>query len=279
MSVHRSWRDHLAVVLLLMLGTVALLVPGSFAVCQAGEVEHLQIDDEILLGSRMNPRIIEKCGGAWNSPATLQMIVAVVNRLVPYADRSQVEKLRRNYSVTLVNDRSINASCTFGGNITVTRGFIEAFGGQTDVIACVLGHEITHSARRHLCNSVERRVSFKNRHGSQTLIALYQLYLSRGFEPAQEMEADVYGMIYAKKAGFNPEGMARFCEFALDHWGRQKPGVTSRLKNWLQDNHPRTQSRLANAREVAKRLNAGQSVPTTPVPIYDGPGVLDPNQL
>lgn len=262
----------------LVLAMVALLLPGTSRV-QAREMEHLQIDDEILLGTRVKPELIEKSGGVWNNPAKLREIVEIVSRLVPAADRSQVGKIRRNYNVTLVNDRSINASCTFGGNITVTRGFIEAFDGQTDIIACVLGHEICHSARRHLCNAVERRVSFKGRHGSQTLLALYQMYLSRGFQPAQEMEADYYGMIYAKKAGYNPEGMVRFCEFALDLWGKQKPGVTTRVKDWLQDNHPRTQSRLANARDVAQRLNRGEQVPTTPVPIYDGPGILDPNKL
>ena len=279
MRVHQSWRGYLTVLLLLVLGMTAGVLSSASTVCRAADTEHLQIDDEILLGAKLKPQIIQKSGGEWRNPAKLKMIVDIVSRLVPVADRSQVDKVRRNYNVTLVNDRSINASCTFGGNITVTRGFIEAFDGQADVIACVLGHEISHSARRHLCNSVERRVSFKGRHASHTLLSLYQLYLSRGFQPAQEMEADYYGMIYAKKAGYNPEGMVRFCEFALDLWGKQKPGMGSRVKDWLQDNHPRTQSRLVNARDVAKRLNSGQSVPTTPVPIYDGPGVLDPNNL
>lgn len=254
----------------------ALLLWGGAAPARGDDAsDHLQIDDEIALGVEIKANAIKEFGGVYNNPEQYQRILALVARILPYSDRAHVTKLRRAYNLTLVNDRSVNAMCSIGGNILVTRGLIEQHRGDIDLMAFVIGHEIAHAARRHSADEIENMVMFQYRHKSRLMRKIGKIYTSRAQSPKQEMEADTCAMIYVTKAGFNPEGALRFFGSSMKDWEQEKPGVLTRVKDWMRDTHPRTQSRITNAQNVIATLRAGKPVPMTPVPIYNGPPILN----
>jgi predicted Zn-dependent protease len=115
---------------------------------------------------------------------------------------------------------SVNAFAMPGGKIGVMTGILKAAQNQ-DQLAAVIGHEIAHVTARH-ANERASRGSFSNV-GVQVAAVLlggghqgatYSAYeaLQAGaalgimlpFSRSQESEADVIGLVYMAKAGFDP---------------------------------------------------------------------------
>jgi len=239
------------------------------------EAGHVTIDEEIQMGEDVAKTVRKKYGGSWNNPAALERVQRIMRKLVAVSDRNDT-KLRDHYSVELLDTPAINAMCLPGGIMFVTRGLIE-LNVDDDELACVMGHEITHAARRHAARGMEMSRSFSNKiaartkHGSIRLLGkiFAMAIVYKGLDPKLEFEADDYGAIYAARAGFDPDGLGKLFEkFEQLEKGGQK-SKWSRLLSSMLDNHPPTHARLVRTRELAAKLKRGETVPTTPVPVYN----------
>ena len=131
--------------------------------------------------------------------------------------------------------KTVNAWCAPGGKVMVYRGLFDEKKGlvkksSDDELAAVLGHEIAHATARHVTESLSRNLTITtlgtvalsaiSSSGAGTVqnvfgqvieegINLYIPYYSRG----NEAEADRIGILYAAKAGYNPQA-------AVDLWYR-----------------------------------------------------------
>jgi len=108
------------------------------------------------------------------------------------------------YSFAIVDQMEPNAFALPGGHIFVSRGLL-ALANSEDELACVLGHEIIHSARRHSAQQqaiqrYESRLSLP-RSRAQTLAS---------YGRDMEREADALGQQLAAAAGYDPMGMSTF---------------------------------------------------------------------
>lgn len=153
--------------------------------------------------------------------ATIDYIACVANAVVdilepPYSD------LR--WEMAIFDNDSVNAFAMPGGKIGVMQGILKAAKNQ-DQLAAVIGHEIAHVTARH-ANERASRGGVSNVGvqvaavilGAGNSGATYTAYeaLNAGaalgimlpFSRGQESEADVIGLEYMAKAGFDPRESA-----------------------------------------------------------------------
>ncbi len=263
---------------LLILLLLAFQASPGYANPALVPVRHVTIEQEIKLGNEVANEVRRKYGGDWDNPSELAHVRSIAWRVFNQSDRHDNPLLRANFSVELLNSPVVNAVCVPGGHTFVTRGLIQ-MGLSDDELAAVLGHEIAHAARRHGARNLEASQGLEERLDAWTHHAtlrkagelLILVYMFKHFDPQLEYEADYYGMIYATRAGFDPYGMVHLFErlIQLEHPNNT---IGSRVKSMfmsLFDNHPPTAERLQRARNEAARLAHGETLPTTPVPIYE----------
>jgi len=126
------------------------------------------------------------------------------------------------YHFLILDSDEINAFAAPGGFIFVTRGML-AFANPSpdDELASVIGHEIAHIARRHGAKRIERvtlalaaieavaqrnqdwETIYQSQTGQITKEVVGEL-LVRGWGRNQEFDADHYGVLYMKQAGYDP---------------------------------------------------------------------------
>ena len=182
-----------------------------------------------------------------------------------------------------------------GGKITFYEGLIQAFQNESrdfgvgtftleEKVAAVLSHEIVHAAARHsatasefglllslLLSGVYEVIAsvFKDEDGNipPGLPSIIELLLTQlhtlSFSLAtasrsrvHEFEADKYGMVYLKRAGYNPEVMVWLQEF----FASQQIKTDVRIIDWsisYFSSHPYSEERAVANRKTLQQIEAG----------------------
>jgi predicted Zn-dependent protease len=144
----------------------------------------------------------------------------------------------------VVDQEEPNAFALPGGYIFVSRGLL-ALANDEDELACVLGHEITHAARRHaaaqqaLSRSINPLAMPWNRAASMA-----------AYGRDMERDADKGGQLLCAAAGYDPMGMSTFLK-SLEQLERLRRGYTRRPSFF--DTHPGSRERAA-----ANAVRAGE---------------------
>lgn len=211
-------------------------------------------------------RLVAAFGGEYAAPAMERLLDQIADRLVKASGDPN-----RTYHVTILNSPLVNAFALPDGRLYVTRGLL-ALANDESEIAAVMAHEIAHVIAQHGVQraELERRSKIASRVASEVLqspaagkaVALQGIVTLAGFSRAQELEADEIGVAMIAKAGFDPEGAARF----LAALGRQsamrsslfKLGETQDKMSFLAT-HPSTPERTARAQAAAKALATSAS--------------------
>lgn len=133
---------------------------------------------------------------------------AIVQRLVAVCDRKTLP-----FTCNIIDSYSINAFSAPGGRIYLTCGLLR-FAETEDEIAGIIGHEIAHASLRHAAKLYYEvmKIYGQNRENNA---ATDPLLLNNHLEEF-EVDADTVGVLYAQKAGFNPQGLPNFLERQLD---------------------------------------------------------------
>lgn len=176
------------------------------------------------------------------------------------------------FSWQLTDSQVFNASCNPTNYISINRGLLRGMNGQTDEIAMVLAHEMTHGLEHHSAKDY-----------AKTMASYYALSLANmatgavdwgkfnalvGFGVAKnitlpsEYAADKGGFYLMASAGFNPGGapaaMAR-----LDYYVKyqtQDPGEYAEQKDEHAedyDDHPKTLLREQRLAQMLTEYSAG----------------------
>ena len=149
------------------------------------------------------------------------------------------------YQFYVVDMPEPNAFALPGGYIFVSRGLL-ALANDEDELACVIGHEIVHAARRHAA----AQQALMNR---QFPLAMAQARFATlaSYSREMEREADEGGQILCAAAGYDPLAMSTFMT-SLGSAERLTQGY-SRGPSYF-DTHPGTVERAASnavrAREI-----------------------------
>lgn len=188
----------------------------------------------------------------WEDPLLDAYLTDIVQRLV-----AQAHPRPFTYSLRVVNDGSVNAFTFGGGLLYVNAGLIARMDNEAQ-LAMVLAHEIAHVTESHVTKGIEgtygiqllgeigRITATSTGATAQIPPALLQKTYDYSMKAAtsghgrgNESEADVVGMEYMVKAGYDPREAPKTFEQLMKEYGDQ-----STLQNFFYGDHPTNQSRI-----------------------------------
>jgi len=168
------------------------------------------------------------------------------------SDRPEIE-----YRAYAVPGDVINAFAIPGGNVYVYEGILARF--NKPAVSGMLGHEITHVAKRHCMDSVIAAYGIqfltdlvKGERG-QELADLVLTILWRGYAREQEFDADICSIHYNLNADLWPYGIKYFLEWLVS----VEEAPTDTLEELLGDllaTHPPATERLEKVNAELARL-------------------------
>jgi len=177
--------------------------------------------------------------GLLASPAVQAYVQAVGERLARHAPVRTFD-----YRFQVIQPWIPNALALPGGAIFISRGVV-ALASSEDELACVLGHEMTHVARRH-ASAQQQVVSM-----TPFAFGIYGMAQIAAYAREQEREADRGGQQIAAAAGYDPRAMGEILR-KLDQVERLQLGVPQ-LPNFL-ETHPSPTERTAAAFTLGEEL-------------------------
>jgi predicted Zn-dependent protease len=160
----------------------------------------------------------------------------------------------------------LNAFALPGGKVGVYTGLINLAGGNDDEIAVVMGHEVAHVSSRHGAERQSQAVLIalggvalgagtqddKNQEYYLLAYGVGSTLGSLAYSREHETEADVVGLGFAARAGYDPRAAAGFWrKMAAKENGARPP-------KWL-STHPPSGDRIAKLEALAPSL----------VPVYE----------
>ncbi len=164
------------------------------------------------------------------------------------------------YTFTILDSKDINAFALPGGPLYIYTGLLMLMEDEAE-LAAVLGHEIGHVDGRHSVRQMQPVVGIsalealafgdKSPAAQQALNMMVGIALS-GYGRSHELEADQFGLIYMRRAGYDLSGSVRmFGKLA----GMEK-GERSFFEK-LSASHPDTQERIAKLETEIRKQPAG----------------------
>jgi predicted Zn-dependent protease len=158
-------------------------------------------------------------------------------------------------TIKVLDAEEVNAMALPGGFFFVNSGLVLKAENEAE-LAGVMAHEIAHIAARHgtrqatrgqLVNLASIPLIFMGgwtgygiRQAASILIPVTFLKFSRGFE----QEADLLGLQYMYKAGYDPTSFVDFFE-KIQSMEKRRPGTMSKVFS----SHPMTDDRIKNSQE------------------------------
>ena len=218
-----------------------------------GGLNFYSLEKEIALGKSMAQQV-ERNSRIIDDPIISEYINRVGQNLVRNSDA------KVPFTIKLVDDESVNAFALPGGFFFVNTGLFLRADNEAE-LAGVMAHEIAHVAARHgtkqatrgqLINYASIPLIFMGgwtgygiRQAASFAIPMGFLQFSRG----AESEADLLGLQYMYKTGYDPTSFVDFFEKLLADQKR-KPGTLSKLFS----SHPPTGDRITQTQERIEEL-------------------------
>lgn len=190
----------------------------------------------------------------WRNAAAQRRLETVGNRIVQAAGRGN-----QTWEFVLFDSPQKNAFVLPGGQVGFYRGLYE-ISERDDYIATVLGHEVGHVTGRHAAERYSREAATQtalqvagSQMNSQLAMAALglgaQVGLSLPFSREQEAEADIIGLQYMQRAGYDPRQSIPF-------WQSMQAGGGSRPPEFL-STHPDPDNRIERLRSYINQQGWG----------------------
>jgi predicted Zn-dependent protease len=234
---------------------------GTNPVTHKKEFQFISESQEVAIGQKNYAPARQQQGGDYEiDPELTAYLQSVGNKLAAVSDR------QLPYEFVLLNDSVPNAWAMPGGKIAFNRGLLYELDSEAE-LAAVLGHEIVHAAARHGAQSMENGmlmqgavlaagIAAQNKNYANLIVGGAQLssqLIATKFSRNDELEADLYGMRYMKKAGYDPRAAVTLQETFL----RLSKNHRSNLIEGLFASHPPSEERVAANKATLAELGEG----------------------
>lgn len=219
-------------------------------------------EEERRLGAAEHPKILQEFGGVYEDAEIGGWIASIGGRLAAASGAPASQ-----YTFTVLDSPVVNAMALPGGYVYVTRGLLALANTEAE-IAGVLAHEIGHVVARH---TAQRHTSsvFANigagllgaLTGSDLVAQLGQFAgagLLAQYSQGQEFEADLLGVSYMSKVGYNPRAQADLLS-SLNREHDLQEAIRGAKSNPLEGffaTHPNTLERVQRAAGAAADTGA-----------------------
>lgn len=215
------------------------------------------LEDEIALGRQLAKQV-ERQAKTVDDPVISEYVNRIGQNLARNSD------VAVPVTIKVIDDPQVNAFALPGGFVFVNTGLLLKADNEAEV-AGVLAHELAHVAARHGTRQASRGQianlaslplifmggwgGYAARQAAGVAVPLTFLRYSRNFE----READLLGLQYLFKAGYDPAAMVDFFE-KLEAAEKEKPGTMAELFR----SHPVTSERVKNTQKDIQELLKGQ---------------------
>src|SRR6476660_2998956 len=242
-SSRRFPMKRFAVVSVVSILALALAVPASFAKDKKNDPEEIgnrdvgkgvnfySLEKEIGLGKQLAQEV-ERQAKIIDDPVIAEYVNRVGQNLVRNSDA------KVPFTIKVLDSEEVNAFALPGGFFFVNSGLLLKAESEAE-LAGVMAHEIAHVAARHGTRQATRGTiinygsiplifmggwtGYAIRQGLGLAIPLGFLSFSRGFES----EADMLGLEYMYKAGYDPTSFVDFFE-KIETLEKRKPGTMAK---------------------------------------------------
>ncbi|MCK4251239.1 M48 family metalloprotease [candidate division WOR-3 bacterium] len=213
---------------------------------------------EVQIGKEV-ARDVESSEKLLNNQTVQNYVNKVGQKIAKVCDRKDVK-----YKFKVLDNKEINAFACPGGFIYIYSGLLKIFDNEAQ-LAAVLAHEVGHVVARHSIKRLQAiygytiimEVALGSRMGKtarQVADAATGLIL-QGYGRENEYEADNYGILYAKKAGYNPKAMIQVFEKFKKMEGKPPSAFEKLLAS-----HPPAKDRIGNGNKQIKKIG-GTNLP------------------
>ncbi len=211
-------------------------------------VNFYSIEKEIALGKGLAQQV-ERQAKIIDDPVISEYVNRVGQNLVRNSDA------KVPFTIKVIDTEEVNAFALPGGFFFVNSGLVLKADSEAE-LAGVMAHEIAHVAARHGTRQATRGeiaqlstipliflggwTGYGIRQAASVAIPVGFLSFSRGFES----EADLLGLEYMYKSGYDPEAFVDFFE-KIQSMEKKKPGTMSKVFS----THPLTGDRIETAQK------------------------------
>ncbi|HZU27584.1 MAG TPA: M48 family metallopeptidase [Bryobacteraceae bacterium] len=209
-------------------------------------VNFYSLEKEIAMGKQLAQQV-ERQAKIVDDPVIAEYVNRVGQNLVRNSDA------KVPFTIKVIDSDEVNAFALPGGFFFVYTGLIMKADNEAE-LAGVMGHEIGHVAARHGTRQATRGqiaqlgtlplifmggwAGYGIYQAASVLVPITFLKFSRGYE----READLLGLEYMYKAGYDPEAFVDFFE-KLETLEKKKPGTLAKAF----ETHPPTDDRIKAA--------------------------------
>jgi beta-barrel assembly-enhancing protease len=216
-------------------------------------VNFYSLEKEIAMGKQFAQEI-ERQARIVDDPVIAEYVNRVGQNLVRNSDT------KVPVTIKVLDAEDVNAMALPGGFFFVNSGLVLRAESESE-LAGVMAHELAHIAARHGTRQATRGqivnlatiplifmggwTGYGIRQGASVMIPLGFLHFSRGFES----EADLLGLQYLYKAGYDPTAFVDFFE-KIQSDEKKKPGTMAKVFR----SHPLTEDRIKNAQKNIQEI-------------------------
>jgi predicted Zn-dependent protease len=220
-------------------------------------VNFYSLEKEIALGKQVAQEV-ERSARIIDDPVISEYVNRVGQNLVRNSD------VKVPVTIKVLDSEDVNAMALPGGFFFVNSGLILRAESESE-LAGVMAHEIAHIAARHGTRQATRGelvnlatiplifmggwTGYGIRQATSIVVPLGFLKFSRGFES----EADMLGLQYLYKAGYDPTSFVDFFE-KIQSDEKKKPGTMAKVFS----SHPLTDDRIKTSQKNIQEILAAK---------------------
>ena len=211
------------------------------------------------LGATEHVKIVKQFGGTYDEDPALTKYISSLGNFLAKTSETPDQK----FTFTLLDSPVVNAFALPGGYVYTTRGLLALANDEAE-IAGVIAHEIGHVTAKHsaerygstlTANILAAGVGILTGSGQAAqAVGTAGAVAVQSFSRDQEFEADLLGVRYLSRGGFDPNGMGDFLtqlqsSSRLDAEIAGNPGRADQFN--IMQTHPRTADRIQRAIQQA----------------------------
>lgn len=217
-------------------------------------------EEEITMGEAVAVEAFSRFGGEYRDERLTRYINLVGKTIADVSDRPNL-----NFHFAILNSQDQNAFAAPGGYIFVTIGLLKTLKNEAE-LAGVLAHEVAHITQKHMLETIRRGALLSNvsevtlsamnkdpKMFSNVIDEITDKLFTKGMDKDKEYDADVYGVEFAYRAGYNPAGLRDYLRTLKSQEGHGNSRFFT--------THPSTGTRISKIESLLGKYSDGMRFP------------------